>query len=110
MLNKELLMMGGLMMGGAEEWWTLRFKFTGDSYINLELWDPDGNIIWKGTPSTHIETVQIPPESTLMLYMRPSGAYNVLNENGCLVESSAVRRLEITVFQNKAYLEVHFTA
>lgn len=105
MLNKELL-----MIGCAEELWTLQFKFTGDSYINLELWDPDGDTIWEGTPSTGIETVQIPPKSTLRLYMRPSGAYNVLNENGCLVESLAVHLLQITVFQTKAYLEVHFTA
>lgn len=105
MLNKELL-----MMGGAEELWTLQYKFTGDSYISLELLDPDGGTIWAGTPSTDIKTVQIPPKSTLGLYMRPSGAYDVLNENGCLVESLDIRQLQITVFQNKAYLEVHFTA
>lgn len=34
MLNKELL-----MMGGAEELWTLQLNFTGDSYIDLILWD-----------------------------------------------------------------------
>lgn len=64
MLNKELL-----MIGGAEELWTLQLNFTGDSYIDLTLWDStdQANILWKGNPNTDIVTIRIPPNSTLLL-------------------------------------------
>lgn len=105
MLNKELL-----MMGGAEELWTLRFKFTGDSYIHLTLWDSTDqtHILWEGNPSTDIVTVRVPPKSTPLIYTHATVVYNVLNENGCIVEFYDRHELTITLFQSEAYLEVEF--
>lgn len=104
MLNKELL-----MMGDAEELWTLRFKFTGDSYIHLTLWDSieQTDVLWEGTPNEDIVTIRIPPKSTLLLYQR-GGAYEVITEAGCIAEDHTPREIAITVYQSEAYLEMLF--
>ena len=104
MLNKELL-----MMGGTEELWTLRFKFTGDSYIGITLWGAidQAHILWKGNPSTDIITIRIPPKSTLLLY-HTGGVYTVINEDGCIAENYSIREIAITVMQSEAYLELGF--
>lgn len=105
MLNKELL-----MMGGAEELWTLRFKFTGDSYIDLYLEDQTDlpRTLWEGNPSTDIVTIRIPPKSTLLL-THTGGVYTSIHENGCITEYYSVHEIRITVFQSEAYLELEFT-
>ena len=106
MLNKELL-----MIGGAEELWTLRFKFTGDSFINLILWDStdQSHILWEGNPNTDIVTIRIPPKSTLLL-TQSVGVYSVITEDGCTAEDYSRREIAITVNQSEAYLEVLFVA
>lgn len=104
MLNKELL-----MIGGAEELWTLRFKFTGDSYIDLYIEDQTDlpRTLWEGNPSTDIVTIRIPPKSTLLL-THTGGVYTVINENGCTTEYYSRHEITITVFQSEAYLEIGF--
>lgn len=106
MLNKELL-----MMGGAEELWTLRLNFTGDSYIDLILWDSTDqtHILWEGNPNTDIVTIRIPPKSTLLL-TQSVGLYRVITEDGCIAEDYSRREIAITVNQSEAYLEVLFRA
>lgn len=106
MLNKELL-----MMGGAEELWTLQLNFTGDSYIDLILWDStdQSHILWEGNPNTDIVTIRIPPKSTLLL-TQSVGLYRVITEDGCIAEDYARREIAITVNQSEAYLEVLFRA
>lgn len=106
MLNKELL-----MMGGAEELWTLRLNFTGDSYIDLILWDSidQTHILWEGNPNTDIVTIRIPPKSTLLL-TQSVGLYRVITEDGCIAEDYSRREIAITVNQSEAYLEVLFRA
>ena len=106
MLNKELL-----MMGDAEELWTLRFKFTGDSYIDIYLEDQTDlpRTLWEGNPSTDIVTIRIPPKSTLLL-TQSVGLYRVITEDGCIVENYSRREIAITVNQSEAYLEVLFRA
>jgi hypothetical protein len=103
MLNKELL-----MMGGAEELWTLRFKFRGDSYINLILQDSNSQTLWEGHPSDDIVTVRVPPKSTLIL-SGIVGVCDTIREDGCLVEEER-HALNITVFQSEAYLELYIVA
>lgn len=103
MLNKELL-----MMGGAEELWILRFKFTGDSYIDLILQDSNSQTLWNGHPSTDIVTVRVPPKSTLIL-SGIVGVYDTIIEDGCLVEGGR-HEIYITVFQSEAYLELRLVA
>lgn len=104
MLNKELL-----MMGDAEELWTLRFKFTGDSYIRLTLWDSieQTDVLWEGTPNEDIVTIRIPPKSTLLLYQY-GGVYEVITEVGCIAEDYSRREIAITVYQSEAHLEMLF--
>ena len=106
MLNKELM-----MMGGAEKLWTLRLNFTGDSYIDLILWDSTDqtHILWKGNPNTDIVTIRIPPKSTLLL-TQSAGLYRVITEDGCIAEDYSRREIAITVNQSEAYLEVLFRA
>lgn len=106
MLNKELM-----MIGGAEEWWTLQLNITGDSYIDLTLWDStdQANILWEGNPNTDIVTIRIPPKSTLLL-TQSVGLYMVITEDGCIAEDYSIRELAITVNQSAAYLEVLFKA
>lgn len=106
MLNKELL-----MIGGAEELWALQLNFTGDSYIDLTLWDStdQANILWEGNPNTDIVTIRIPPKSTLLL-TQSVGLYRVIIEDGCIVEDYSRREIAITVNQSEAYLEVLFRA
>lgn len=106
MLNKELL-----MMGGAEELWTLQLNFTGDSYIDLILWDStdQSHILWEGNPNTDIVTIRIPPKSTLLL-TQSVGLYRVITEDGCIAEDYSRREITITVNQSEAYLEVFFRA
>lgn len=106
MLNKELL-----MIGGAEELWTLQLNFTGDSYIELTLWDSiaQAHILWKGNPNTDIVTIRIPPKSTLLL-TQGAGLHRVITEDGCIAEPYAIREIAITVYQSEAYLEVFFSA
>lgn len=106
MLNKELL-----MIGGAEELWTLQLNFTGDSYIDLILWDSTDqtHILWKGNPNTDIVTIRIPPKSTLLL-TQSVGLYRVITEDGCIAENYSRREIAITVNQSEAYLEVLFRA
>lgn len=106
MLNKDLL-----MMGGAEELWTLRLNFTGDSYIDLTLWDStdQANILWEGNPNTDIVTIRIPPKSTLLL-TQSVGLYRVITEEGCIAEDYSRREIAITVNQSGAYLEMLFRA
>ena len=106
MLNKELL-----MMGGAEELWTLQLNFTGDSYIDLILWDSTDqtHILWEGNPNTDIVTIRIPPKSTLLL-IQSVGIYRAITEDGCIVEDYSKREITITVHQSEAYLEVLFRA
>lgn len=106
MLNKELL-----MMGDAEELWTLRFKFTGDSYIDLYLEDQTDlpRTLWEGNPSTDIVTIRIPPKSTLLL-THTGGVYMSIHENGCITEFYSRHEIAITVNQSEAYLEVLFRA
>lgn len=106
MLNKELL-----MVGGTEDLWTLQFQFTGDSHLYMELYSNE-DIVWYGYPSTfpNPEKVQVPPKSTLTLSLAVSAAYDILKEDGCLVESLDMRTLQITVFQSTAYLDVTFTS
>lgn len=103
MLNKDLL-----MIGGAEELCTLQLKFTGDSHINLILWDSTDqtHILWKGTPNTDV-TVRLPPKSTLLL-TQSVGLYEVITEDGCIAEDYSRREIAITVYQSEAYLEVVF--
>lgn len=103
MLNKELL-----MMGDAEELWTLQFKFTGDSYINLILQDSNSQTLWNGHPSTDTVTVRVPPKSTLIL-SGIAGVYYIIKEDGCLAEGS-MHEIYITVFQSEAYLELLLAA
>lgn len=104
MLNKELL-----MMGDAEELWTLRFKFTGDSYIHLTLWDSTAQtyVLWDGTPNEDIVTIRIPPKSTLLLRQN-GGVYDVITEDGCIAEDYSRHEIAITVSQSEAYLELIF--
>ena len=106
MLNKELL-----MIGGAEELWTLQLNFTGDSYIDLILWDSTDqtHILWEGNPNTNIVTIRIPPKSTLLL-TQSVGLYRVITEDGCIAEDYSRREIAITVNQSEAYLEVLFRA
>lgn len=106
MLNKELL-----MMGGAEELWTLQLNFTGDSYIGLILWDStdQSHILWEGNPNTDIVTIRIPPKSTLLL-TQSVGIYRVKAQDGCIAEDYSRREIAITMYQNEAYLEVVFSA
>ena len=106
MLNKELL-----MIGGAEELWTLQLNFTGDSYIDLTLWGSidQSHILWKGNPNTDIVTIRIPPKSTLLL-TQSVGLYRVITEDGCIAEDYSIREIAITVHQSEAYLEVLFRA
>ena len=106
MLNKELL-----MMGGAEELWTLQLNFTGDSYIDLILWDStdQSHILWEGNPNTDIVTIRIPPKSTLLL-TQSVGLYRVITEDGCTAKDYTRREIAITVNQSEAYLEVLFRA
>ena len=98
-------------MGGAEELWTLRLNFTGDSYIDLILWDSTDqtHILWEGTPNTDIVTIRIPPKSTLLL-TQSMGLYRVITEDGCIAEDYSIREIAITVNQSEAYLEVLFRA
>ena len=104
MLNKELL-----MIGGAEELWTLQLNFTGDSFIDLTLWDStdQANILWEGNPNTGIVTIRIPPKSTLLL-TQSLGLYRVITEDGCIAEDYSRREIAITVYQSGAYLEMRF--
>lgn len=106
MLNKELL-----MIGGAEELWTLQLNFTGDSYIDLILWDSTDqtHILWEGNPNTDIVTIRIPPKSTLLL-IQGGGLCRVIIEDGCIVEDYSKRAIAIEVYQSEAYLEVLFSA
>lgn len=106
MLNKELL-----MVSGAEELWTLRLNFTGDSFIDLILWDSTDqtHILWEGNPNTDIVTIRIPPKSTLLL-TQSVGLYRVITEDGCIAEDYSRREIAITVNQSEAYLEVLFRA
>ena len=106
MLNKELL-----MIGGAEELWTLQLNLTGDSYIDLILWGSTDqtHILWEGNPNTDIVTIRIPPKSTLLL-TQSVGLYRVITENGCIAEDYSRREIAITLFQSEAYLEVFFAA
>lgn len=105
MLSKELLMMGTT----GDELWTLRFKFTGDSYIDLYLEDQTDlpRTLWEGNPSTDIVTIRIPPKSTLLL-THTGGVYTIIYENGCITESYSGHEITITVFQSEAYLELGF--
>lgn len=103
MLNKELL-----MAGYADGMWTLRFKFTGDSYINLTLQHISGYTLWEGHPSDDIVTVRVPPKSTLIL-SGIVGVCDTIREDGCLVEEER-HALNITVFQSEAYLEIYIVA
>jgi hypothetical protein len=103
MLNKELL-----MMGGAEELWTLRFKFTGDSYIDLILQDSNGQTLWTGHPSTDIVTVRVPPKSILIL-SGIVGVVDTIKADGCRVEEGR-HVVNITLLQSDAYLELLIVA
>lgn len=106
MLNKELL-----MIGGAKELWTLQLNFTGDSYIDLILWDSTDqtHILWEGNPNTDIVTIRIPPKSTLLL-TQSVGIYRAITQDGCIAEDYSRREIAITVYQSEAYLEVYFRA
>lgn len=106
MLNKELL-----MIGGAEELWTLQLVFNGDSHIDLTLWDSiaQTHVLWKGNPNMDIVTIRIPPKSTLLL-TQSVGLYSVITEDGCTAEDYSGREIAITVYQSEAYLEVLFRA
>lgn len=106
MLNKELL-----MIGGAEELWTLQLNFTGDSYIDLILWDSTDqtHILWEGNPNTDIVTIRIPPKSALLL-TQSVGLYGVITEDGCTAENYSRREIAIPVNQSEAYLEMFFRA
>jgi hypothetical protein len=99
MLNKELL-----MMGGAEELWTLRFKFKGDSFIDLILKDSNGQTVWTGNPSTDIVTIRVPPKSILILSGN-IGILETIKTDGCRVEEGR-HSANITLLQNDAYLEM----
>lgn len=103
MLNKKLL-----MMGGAEELWTLRFKFTGDSYIDLILQDSNSQILWEGHPSDDIVTVRVPPKSTLRV-SGIVGIVDILKADGCQVEEGR-HVVNITLLQSDAYLELYIVA
>lgn len=95
------------MMGSTEEFWTLQCGFTGDTDIHIVLRNSDMQTLWKGNPSTDIVTVRVPPKSTLILSFS-IGAYDVILEDGCLVESLSAHDLNITVFQSEAQLELRF--
>ena len=106
MLNKELL-----MTGGAEELWTLHLDFTGDSYIDLILWDSTDqtHILWEGNPNADIGAIRIAPKSTLLL-TQSVGIYRVKAQDGCIAEDYSRREIAITVYQSEAYLEMLFNA
>lgn len=103
MLNKELL-----MAGYADGMWTLRFKFTGDSYINLTLQHTFGYTLWEGHPSDDIVTVRVPPESILIL-SGIVGVYDTIKVDGCRVEG-ARHDIDIILLQSDAYLELFLNA
>lgn len=103
MLNKELL-----MMGDAEEWWSLQLKLTGDSYINLTLQHAFGYTLWEGHPSDDIVTVRVPPESILIL-SGIVGVYDTIKVDGCRVEG-ARHEIDIILLQSDAYLELFLSA
>lgn len=106
MLNKELL-----MMGDAEELWTLQCVFTGDSYIELKLQDSDGRLLWKGYPPTDTLTFRVPPDPTRLLFLYYSvGVHEYVREDGCIADSYNRREIGISVRQSKAYLEINFVA
>ena len=106
MLNKELL-----MMGDAEELWTLQCVFTGDSYIKLELWGSDGRLLWGGYPPTDTLTFRVPPDPKSLLLLHYSvGVHEYIREDGCIADSYNRREIEISVRQSKAYLEMNFVA
>lgn len=96
------------MAGYADGMWTLRFKFTGGSYINLTLQHTFGYTLWEGHPSDDIVTVRVPPESILIL----SGNvrfYDTIKVDGCRVEA-ARHEIGITLLQSDAYLELFLSA
>ena len=103
MLNKELL-----MVGGAEELWTLQLMFIGESYLDLILQDSNGQTLWNGNPSYDIATVRVPPKSTLILSGIVGADYYIAREDGCLAEGER-HEIYITVFQSNAYLEISFS-
>lgn len=99
MLNKELL-----MAGYADGMWTLRFKFTGDSYVNLTLQHTFGYTLWEGHLGDDIVTVQVPPESILIL-SGFVGACDTIKADGCRVEETG-HEIDIILLQSDAYLEL----
>lgn len=101
MLNKELLMVG-------EELWTLQMNITGDSFVDLILWDSidKTHILWEGNPNTDIVTIRIPPKSTLLI--THLGPHDVTIEDGCITKDCTLQEMTITVTQSEAYLEVSF--
>lgn len=104
MLNKDLL-----MMGDAEELWTLQCVFTGDTYIELKLQDSDGRLLWKGYPPTDTLTFRVPPDPTRLLFLYYSvGGHKCRKETGCIADSYNKREIGISVHQSKAYLEIYF--
>ena len=103
MLNKELL-----MAGYADGMWTLRFKFTGDSYINLTLQHISGYTLWEGHPNDDTATVRVPPESTLIL-SGVVGVYDTIKVDGCQLEDGR-HEINIRLLQSDAYLELFLVA
>lgn len=104
MLNKELL-----MMGGAEELWTLQCVFTGDPSIKLKLQDSDGRLLWEGYPPTDTLTFRVPPDPTRLLFLYYSiGVYEYIRRDGCITDYYNMRKIGISVRQSKAYLEMGF--
>lgn len=105
MLNKDLL-----MMGDAEELWTLQCVFTGETFIELKLQDSDGRLLWKGYPPTDTLTFRVPPDPTRLLFLYYSdGRHKCGKETGCIADSYKKREIEISVHQSKAYLEIYFS-
>ena len=103
MLNKELL-----LMGDAEELWTLQCKFTGDSFLDLILQDSNNQTLWNGHPSTDIVAVRVPPKSILIL-SGIVGIVDTLKADGCQVEEGR-HVVNITLLQSDAYLELYIVA
>lgn len=104
MLNKDLL-----MMGGAEELWTMQFYLIGDTYVQITLALQDESMAWEGIPGHTIMTLHVPQQSVLRLTFAV-GVAEITLHNGILVEHVGIREIACHIQRDNAYLEVRFVA
>lgn len=103
MLNKELL------IGGAEELWTMQFYPIGDIDVQITLALQDGSIVWEGSPGHTIMTLHVPQQSVLRLTWGDGvGVAEITLHNGILVEHVDKREIACYIQRDNTYLEVRF--